>query len=115
MVQRVQLTRKKPYNTRSNKKKIIRTPGGRLTVKYLTKRKSIVKCAVCKDKLRGITPARPATKARLPKKAKTVSRIFGGNRCHKCVKNTIKRAFYIEEHKIVKKLGSTLKKPAVVA
>jgi len=37
-------------------------------------------------------------------KDKTVSRAYGGSRCHKCVKQRIVRAFLIEEQKIVKKV-----------
>ncbi len=35
---------------------------------------------------------------------KTVSRAYGGSRCHACVKQRIVRAFLIEEQKIVKKV-----------
>jgi large subunit ribosomal protein L34e len=38
------------------------------------------------------------------KSDKTVSRPYGGSRCHKCVRNRIMRAFLIEEQKISKKL-----------
>ncbi len=35
---------------------------------------------------------------------KTVSRAYGGSRCHSCVRQRIVRAFLIEEQKIVKKV-----------
>ncbi len=35
---------------------------------------------------------------------KTVSRAYGGSRCHICVRQRIVRAFLIEEQKIVKKV-----------
>lgn len=35
---------------------------------------------------------------------KTVSRAYGGSRCHTCVRQRIVRAFLIEEQKIVKKI-----------
>ena len=38
------------------------------------------------------------------KRDKTVSRAYGGSRCHQCVKQRIVRAFLIEEQKIVKKV-----------
>lgn len=45
------------------------------------------------------------------KREKTVSRAYGGSRCHKCVRNRIVRAFLIEEQKISKKvLAEKLKK-----
>lgn len=46
------------------------------------------------------------------KREKTVSRAYGGSRCHTCVKQRIVRAFLIEEQKIVKKvLAEKSKKP----
>jgi large subunit ribosomal protein L34e len=45
------------------------------------------------------------------KREKTVSRAYGGSRCHKCVRNRIIRAFLIEEQKISKKvIAEKLKK-----
>lgn len=42
---------------------------------------------------------------------KTVSRAYGGSRCHTCVRQRIVRAFLIEEQKIGKKvLAEKLKK-----
>ncbi len=42
---------------------------------------------------------------------KTVSRAYGGSRCHTCVRNRIVRAFLIEEQKIGKKvMAEKLKK-----
>ncbi len=38
------------------------------------------------------------------KREKTVSRAYGGSRCHICVRQRIVRAFLIEEQKIVKKV-----------
>jgi large subunit ribosomal protein L34e len=46
-----------------------------------------------------------------PIREKTVSRAYGGSRCHQCVKLRIVRAFLVEEQKIVKKvLAEKLKK-----
>jgi large subunit ribosomal protein L34e len=45
------------------------------------------------------------------KREKTVSRAYGGSRCHECVRGRIVRAFLIEEQKISKKvLAEKLKK-----
>lgn len=38
------------------------------------------------------------------KREKTVSRAYGGSRCHQCVRSRIIRAFLIEEGKIGKKM-----------
>ena len=59
MVQRITYRRRLSYNTRSNRRKIVRTPGGRLTFQYLKKRPSVPKCPMTGLKLKGITPSRP--------------------------------------------------------
>ncbi|CAO2646517.1 60S ribosomal protein L34 [Lemmus lemmus] len=41
---------------------------------------------------------------RLSKTKKLVSQVYGGSMCAKCVRERIKRAFLIEEQKIVKVL-----------
>nr|XP_032519209.1 60S ribosomal protein L34-like [Danaus plexippus plexippus] len=80
MVQRLTFRRRLSYNTKSNQRRM------------------------CKSKLRGIQPARPAERSRLCYRKKTVKRVYGGVLCHKCVKQRIVRAFLIEEQKIVKVL-----------
>lgn len=64
----------------------VRTPGGKLVYQYLKKPKKIPRCGQCKDKLRGIQPARPMERSRMCKRKKTVKRVYGGVLCHKCVK-----------------------------
>lgn len=98
MVQR-QVRKRHPYNTRSNKVKKVRTPGGNLVFHKVLKRGTIPKCSVCKKTLRGIKMARPAAFKRMKKKCRTVSRPFGGNTCGECVKDKITNAFMDEELK----------------
>ena len=64
----------------------VRTPGGKLVYQYLKKPKKIPRCGQCKDKLRGIQPARPMERSRMCRRKKTVKRVYGGVMCHKCVK-----------------------------
>nr|BAN20256.1 ribosomal protein L34b [Riptortus pedestris] len=104
MVQRLVYRRRLSYNTKSNRRRIVRTPGGRLVYQYLKKPKRIPRCGQCKDKLRGIIPARPMERARICRRKQTVKRAYGGVLCHKCVKERIVRAFLIEEQKIVQKV-----------
>ena len=47
---------------------------------------------------------RNAQQGRAAKSDLSVSRAYGGNRCHTCVKTRITRAFLIEEQKIVKRV-----------
>merc|ERR1712055_830100 len=104
MVQRLTLRRRLSYNTQSNRKKIVKTPGGRLVYHYTKKLGAIPKCGDCKIKLHGITPSRPMGRCSMSKRLKTVSRTYGGSRCHRCVRERIVRAFLIEEQKIVVKV-----------
>ncbi|CCK69913.1 60S ribosomal protein eL34 KNAG_0D01610 [Huiozyma naganishii CBS 8797] len=104
MAQRVTFRRRNPYNTRSNKIKVVKTPGGKLVAQHVKKQASRPKCGDCGVPLPGIATLRPRQYASLSKTHKTVSRIYGGSRCANCVKERIVRAFLIEEQKIVKKV-----------
>ncbi|MFT7806358.1 60S ribosomal protein L34 [Arapaima gigas] len=79
MVQRLTYRRRLSYNTASNKT--------RLT-------------ALCTT----VRAVRPQVLMRLSKTKKHVSRAYGGSMCAKCVRDRIKRAFLIEEQKIVVKV-----------
>merc|ERR1712110_667599 len=80
MVQRITYKRRLCWNTSSNQKKIIKTPGGKLAFQYTGKRGSIAKCADTGKKLQGIKAHRPKQLAvgRTQRRAKTVSRAYGG-------------------------------------
>jgi len=115
MVQRLTLRRRLSYNTKSNKRRIVRTPGGRLVYLYLKKPRTVPRCGQCKEKLKGVTPSRPSERPRMSRRLKTVSRTFGGVLCHRCLSERIIRAFLIDEQKVVKVLkaaqASTVKAP----
>merc|ERR1711976_153619 len=102
--QRLTYRRRLSYNTKSNRRKITKTPGGKLVYHYKKKLGTIPCCGDCKIKLHGIKPSRPAERVNMTKRLKTVSRTYGGSRCHKCVRDRIIRAFLIEEQKIVVKV-----------
>ncbi|XP_049282911.1 60S ribosomal protein L34-like [Anopheles funestus] len=104
MVQRLTLRRRLSYNTKSNKRRIVRTPGGRLVYLYEKKRRTLPKCGQCKKELSGIKPSRPCERPRMSRRLKTVSRTFGGVLCHRCLRERIIRAFLIDEQKVVKVL-----------
>ncbi|CAH0392884.1 unnamed protein product [Bemisia tabaci] len=104
MVQRVVLRRRLSYNTNSNKRKVIRTPGGRYVYHYLKKKGSVPTCGDCRVKLQGCTPSRPFERSRINKRRRSFNRAYGGQLCHKCVTQKIVRAFLLEEQKLVKKL-----------
>uniref|UniRef100_A0A8C6TBT0 Large ribosomal subunit protein eL34 n=1 Tax=Neogobius melanostomus TaxID=47308 RepID=A0A8C6TBT0_9GOBI len=94
MVQRLTYRRRLSYNTASNKTRLSRTPGN--------PPKSA--CGICPGRLRGVRAVRPQVLMRLSKTKKHVSRAYGGSMCAKCVRDRIKRAFLIEEQKIVVKV-----------
>ncbi len=50
----------------------------------------------------GIAHLRPKEYRTISKRQKVVSRAYGGNRCHTCVRDRVVRAFLVEERKIVK-------------
>lgn len=54
MAQRVTYRRRLSYNTKSNKVKVVKTPGGKLNVQYLAKRATAPKCGDCGDELAGV-------------------------------------------------------------
>ncbi|CAG2118109.1 unnamed protein product [Medioppia subpectinata] len=104
MVQRLTYRRRLSYNTQSNRRRISKTPGGKLVYLYPKKHGSVAKCGDCKLKLRGIVYARPRELSALSRRHKTVTRAYGGSRCAACVRSRIVRAFLIEEEKIVAKV-----------
>mmetsp|Transcript_31523 Transcript_31523/g.91364 ORF Transcript_31523/g.91364 Transcript_31523/m.91364 type:complete len:121 (-) Transcript_31523:132-494(-) len=110
---RITYRRRHSYRTKSNKVKILKTPGGRLGVQYISKLAKAPRCGDCKTKILGVPALRPKEYMRISKRQKTVSRAYGGSRCATCVRERIVRAFLIEEQKIVKRvLKSQSKKPA---
>jgi len=96
--------RRQPYNTVSNKTRIIKTPGGKLRYLHIKKKGTAPKCGDCGIKLPGIPALRPREYATISRPKKTVQRAYGGSRCANCVKDRVVRAFLIEEQKIVKKV-----------
>merc|ERR1712125_138222 len=90
------------YNTKSNKIKVVKTPGGKLTVHYRTKSAKGPRCGDCGIVLPGIAPLRPKEYSRIPKCQKSVSRAYGGSRCGGCVRQRILRAFLVEEQREAK-------------
>ncbi|CAR21197.1 60S ribosomal protein L34-A [Lachancea thermotolerans] len=104
MAQRVTFRRRNPYNTRSNKIKVVKTPGGVLRAQHTKKLATRPKCGDTGVPLQGVSTMRPREYATVSKTHKTVSRAYGGVLCANAVKERIVRAFLIEEQKIVKKV-----------
>ncbi|BFZ55490.1 60S ribosomal protein L34B [Savitreella phatthalungensis] len=99
---RVTYRRQTPYNTRSNRVRLVKTPGNTLRYAHLKKLGTSPKCGDCGEALAGIPALRPRKYATISKPKKTVTRAYGGSRCANCVKDRVVRAFLIEEQQIVK-------------
>eukprot|EP01001_Neometanema_parovale_P001047 NODE_11182_length_559_cov_624.880734_g10900_i0.p1 GENE.NODE_11182_length_559_cov_624.880734_g10900_i0~~NODE_11182_length_559_cov_624.880734_g10900_i0.p1 ORF type:complete len:127 (-),score=29.05 NODE_11182_length_559_cov_624.880734_g10900_i0:119-499(-) len=103
---RVHYRRHNTKNTRSNKIKIIRAPGGQLTVQYRKKgsKGPRTPATLGHKKIAGIKHMSAMERANAKKKDLTVSRAYGGVLTHDLVRERIIRAFLIEEQKIVKRV-----------
>merc|ERR1711933_104436 len=104
MVERLTYRRHTRYNTKSNKVRLLRTPGGRLVNQVVKKKAKGPSCGDCGKRLIGIPALRPMEYRRLKKRERRVNRAYGGSRCAKCVRMRVVRAFLIEEQKCVKQV-----------
>jgi ribosomal protein L34E len=64
-------------------KRVKRTPGNRLSTRYLKKGTEKNRCNAC-----GIVMSSVTSKG--PKSGKTQTRIYGGNLCHSCLETVLK-------------------------
>merc|ERR1712062_177751 len=102
---RVNYTRNKSWNTRSNKIRQVRTPGGRLAAQYVTKKAKGPGNGMRTSSLRlgGLSRMRPTDYKRTAKHTRRICRAYGGVYSHIELKNRIIRTFLTEEVKNVKK------------
>ena len=109
---RVTYLRKKSYNTRSNRIRKLRLPGGRLSIQYTGKRAKGPQTAFkTKSRLTGLKGLRNPQYATLSKTQRRICRPYGGVLTPSEVKEKIMRAFLIEEVKVVKEMvKQTVKK-----
>uniref|UniRef100_A0A7S4FXQ0 60S ribosomal protein L34 n=1 Tax=Eutreptiella gymnastica TaxID=73025 RepID=A0A7S4FXQ0_9EUGL len=103
---RVHYRRQNTYNTKSNKVKIVRTPGSRLKVQYVGKRSKgpMTPASLGHKPIPGIKHLLTMDRKRARHRHLTVSRAYGGCLTHDLVRERIIRAFLIEEQKIVKRV-----------
>ncbi|HDD33922.1 MAG TPA: 50S ribosomal protein L34e [Thermofilaceae archaeon] len=77
------------YRSRTAKRKLVRTPGGRLVVHILDKKHDYPKCAVCKQPLQGF----PRMTAREERRGhRPPNRAYGGFLCSSCLRRMLKAA-----------------------
>jgi len=84
----------RPYQrTRSMKRHKLRLPsGGGLTIHYKRARVKAGRCVQCGRLLFGVPMKKPSKLSRLPVSKKRPQRMFGGQLCHKCLKESLKQA-----------------------
>ena len=104
MVQRLTYRRHVPWNTKSNKNRIVKTPGGKLVYLAAKKTTKRVKCGDTGRILNGIKRRRPIEMKRLKQRQRKVSRAYGGCLSVQAVRKRIVRAFLIEEQRCVKQV-----------
>merc|ERR1711959_769572 len=85
--------------TKSNRFRTVKTPGGKLAIQYIKKKTN-------GKAMRGIKVARPIQLSRMSVRCRTVSRPYGGNLTHSEVRDRITRAFMIEEINSIKQKAS---------
>lgn len=95
---RVTYTRRKSYNTRSNKIRKIRTPGGRLAAQYVKKReKGVQPMMETKSKISGLKQLGNKEVGRLTYTQRSIARPYGGVLTPKQLKERILKAFLCSE------------------
>ena len=87
VIRRVTYRKKNTYNTKGNKIKVLRTPGGKLTIKYRKKRVSGLTCADTGENLNGIPHMRSYKAKSLSKNQRTVARPYGGVLCSSALRD----------------------------
>ena len=68
-------------------------PSGKRTIHFVKKKVGPPLCAICKARLPGIASKRAAKMRKMPAAKKTVSRIYGGYMCSKCLQDKIKSEY----------------------
>lgn len=102
---RVTYKRRASYRTKSNKFRIVKTPGGKLAIQYIEKKTKLIG-------KHGITNGKPSTLRRLSYSDRRVARPYGGVLTHQEVKDRITRAFMIEEIQSIKQRAAASEKKA---
>mmetsp|Transcript_22798 Transcript_22798/g.25730 ORF Transcript_22798/g.25730 Transcript_22798/m.25730 type:complete len:131 (-) Transcript_22798:226-618(-) len=114
MVQRVTYRRKCSYRTKSNRGKILRTPGGKYVFQYVKKttKGPQVQPGDNGDQIHGVKSVRPNRANGLRKRQRRVSRPYGGVFTGDAVRERIVRAFLTEEVKLIKSMMKSTEKSA---
>ncbi len=74
--------------SRSLRRKVIRTPGGRLVTHFVKRNHKAAKCAKCGRPLLGV-PRKSTLKTKIGKSERAPRRPYGGVLCSKCAREEI--------------------------
>ncbi len=77
------------YRTRSWRRVIRRTPGGRVAIHFEKRKPGPARCARCGRPLGGVPRERPSRLRKLSKSAKRPERPYGGVLCSTCLAELI--------------------------
>merc|ERR1719440_2519064 len=78
MAPRVTYRRRCSYATKGNKFAVVKTPGGKLAMQYITKKARGPKCGDCGGKIIGVPCLRPKEYHNISKRQKKITRAYGG-------------------------------------
>ncbi|MEZ0345958.1 MAG: 50S ribosomal protein L34e [Infirmifilum sp.] len=78
--------------SRQKKRKLVRTPGGRLALRVNDKKHGYPRCAVCGAPLQGVARL---TAREERKGVKMPTRAYGGYLCHRCLRRGLKLALRV--------------------
>jgi|688.fasta_scaffold458494_1 large subunit ribosomal protein L34e len=92
------------YSTRSNKIRIIRTPGNNLRSLKITKKRSQRICPIKKCKIKGLNIPGSRRFSASSQKKRTISRAYGGCLSIHALRKNITKAFLLEEKRLAKKV-----------
>jgi len=83
----------KPYQrTRSRKRNVLKLPGKGASVHYKSERIGASHCAKCGRVLPGIPTLVRSRMRSLPGNQRRLQRMYGGQLCHACLQEALKRA-----------------------
>ncbi len=79
------------------KKIKVRTPGGRVVIRFRREKPSKHKCAICGNELFGVPHGKtPSQVRKLSKSERRPERVFGGVLCSNCARKVIELAVYVK-------------------
>lgn len=82
--------------TRSKRRVFVRTPGGRIVIRYEPRKPGPARCAVCGKPLNGVPRLKPVELRNLAKTEKRPERPYGGYLCPRCLSRLLREAIRMQ-------------------